>query len=135
MGEVMNAHLRSLQEGHAMDVVSTDQHTVKPWFTGKVSFAVPVRDFAAEGFPLAGGRLELLDGRPAAALVYRRRAHVLNLFVQDAPGAASASPERARSRGYGCWRWTQGGLRFWLVGDVAEDELELFARRLAASGG
>jgi anti-sigma factor RsiW len=130
--EAVAAHARSLQLDHAIDVVSTDQHTVKPWFEGKVGFAVPVHDYAAEGFPLAGGRLDYLDGRPAAAVVYRHGKHVLNLFVVDAEGARDASPRREDLRGFTCWRWTSGGLRYLLVGDVSEPELGALARRMAS---
>lgn len=134
LDEAVTAHARSLQLGHAIDVVSTDQHTVKPWFEGKVGFAVPVRDYAAEGFPLAGGRLDYLDGRPVAAVVYRHGSHVLNLFVLDRPGARDAPPTRAEERGFTAWRWTSRGLRYLLVGDVSEPELGTFARRIAAEG-
>ena len=132
--EAVAAHARSLQLDHAIDVVSTDQHTVKPWFEGKVGFAVPVRDYPAEGFTLAGGRLEYLDGRPAAAVVYRKGKHLLNLFVVDAPGSRDAPPARDDARGFTCWRWTSAGLRYLLVGDVSEPEMAAMARRMAESG-
>ena len=130
--EAVAAHARSLQLNHAMDVVTSDQHTVKPWFEGKVGFAVPVRDYATEGFALAGGRLDFLDGRPAAAIVYRHGKHVLNLFVLDAEGARDVAPGGESVRGFSSWRWTSGGLRFVLVGDVAGPEMEALARRMAA---
>lgn len=127
--EAVTAHARSLQLDHAIDVVSTDQHTVKPWFDGKVGFAVPVRDYSAEGFTLAGGRLDYLEGRPAAAIVYRRGKHVLNLFVLD--GGRDATLRREDLRGFECWRWASGGLQYLLVGDVAEPEMAAIARRMA----
>jgi len=130
--QAVAAHARSLQLEHAMDVATSDQHTVKPWFEGKVGFAVPVRDYAAEGFELAGGRLDYLDGRPAAALVYRHGKHLLNLFVLDADGARDAAPAGESMRGFSSWRWRSGGLRFLLVGDVSGPELEALARRMAA---
>ena len=129
--EVVAAHARSLQPGHAVDVVSTDQHTVKPWFEGKVGFAVPVQDFAAEGFPLAGGRLDYLDGRPAAALVYRHGQHLVNLFVLDRAGAADTPVRRDELRGFSCWRWTARGLEYLLVSDVSDADTEPLARRMA----
>ena len=135
LDEAVAAHARSLQLDHAIDVVSTDQHTVKPWFEGKVGFAVPVvRDYAAEGYTLAGGRLDYLEGRPAAAVVYRHGKHLINLFVVDASGARDAPPRRGDQRGFCCWRWTSGGLEYLLVADVSEPELGNFARRLAAEG-
>jgi anti-sigma factor RsiW len=129
--EAVAAHARSLQPGHAIDVPSSDQHTVKPWFEGKVGFAVPVRDYAAAGFELKGGRLDYLDGRPAAAVVYGRGKHVLNLFVLDAKGARDAPPRREDLRGFTCWRWTSAGLRYLLVGDVSEPEMGALARLAA----
>ncbi|TMB35020.1 MAG: anti-sigma factor [Deltaproteobacteria bacterium] len=118
--EIVDAHVRSLQAQHLTDVASSDQHTVKPWFQGRIDFAVPARDFADRGFVLAGGRLDVLSGHPAAALVYRRRQHVLNLFV--AP-ASTDEPRRDFSlRGYRIATWTQDGLRYRLVSDVPASE-------------
>jgi anti-sigma factor RsiW len=116
--EVVEAHLRSLQAGHLADVASSDQHTVKPWFQGKVDFSVPARDFAADGFELVGGRLDRLSGRPVAALVYRHRQHLLNVFVW--PGGASEEPvQSTSSRGYQVSSWAKDGLEFKLVTDVS----------------
>jgi len=118
--ESVDAHVRSLQAQHLTDVASSDQHTVKPWFQGRLDFAVPARDFADQGFALVGGRLDVLAGQPAAALVYRRRQHVLNLFV------AKASGDEPRSnfslRGYRVSTWAQDGLRYRLVSDVPAAE-------------
>jgi anti-sigma factor RsiW len=130
--QVLDAHLRSLQLTHLTDVASTDQHTVKPWFVGKLDFAPAVVDLAAEGFPLVGGRLDVVGGRSVAALVYGRRKHVINVFVW--PSAASdALPRPGAERGYAWIRWTRGGMRFWAVSDVAASDLEEFARRLSGS--
>jgi anti-sigma factor RsiW len=127
--ETVDAHVRSLQAQHLTDVASSDQHTVKPWFQGRIDFAVPARDFADRGFALAGGRLDVLSGHPVAALVYRRRQHVLNLFVAPAspgsPGSPGSSDEARRDlsvRGYRVSTWTQDGLRYRLVSDVPASE-------------
>jgi len=129
--EAVAAHARSLQIDHALDVEASDQHVVKPWFEGKVGFAVPARDYGSEGYALAGGRLDYLEGRPAAALVYRHGKHLLNLFVVDAEGDRDAPPKRDTLRGFGCWRWTSAGLRYLLVGDVEEAQMGALARRMA----
>jgi anti-sigma factor RsiW len=129
--EAVAAHARSLQLDHALDVEASDQHVVKPWFEGKVGFAVPARDYAVEGYALAGGRLDYLDGRPAAALVYRHGKHVINLFVVDAEGERDAPPKRDNLRGFSCWRWTSAGLRYLLVGDVDDAQMGALARRMA----
>ena len=130
--EVVDGHVRSLLVDHLTDVVSTDQHTVKPWFLGKVDFAPPVTDFAAAGYPLVGGRLEYVDARQAAALVYRRRQHVINVYVwPDANAGESIAPVRT-IRGYHLIRIAHGGMTYWAVSDLAADELSAFARMLAA---
>ena len=131
--EAVAAHARSLQIDHALDVEASDQHVVKPWFEGKVGFAVPARDYGSEGYALAGGRLDYLEGRPAAALVYRHGKHLLNLFVVDAEGDRDAPPKRDTLRGFGCWRWTSAGLRYLLVGDVEDAQMGALARRMAGS--
>jgi anti-sigma factor RsiW len=127
--EVVSAHLRSLQAGHLTDVLSTDQHTVKPWFNGKLDVAPPVVDLTAQGFTLIGGRLDYVDTRPIAAIVYRRRAHIINLFV-----AQTASAERHAARietiqGFNIRRWSERGLNYWAVSDLAADELADFGTK------
>ncbi|HYV66094.1 MAG TPA: zf-HC2 domain-containing protein [Myxococcales bacterium] len=127
--EIVDAHLRSLQAGHLTDVASSDQHTVKPWFQGRIDFGVPVRDFAAQGFPLIGGRLDMVDGRPVAALVYGRRQHLINVFV--GPVADRDRPVRADStRGYRVSSWAQGGLKYRLVTDVNAADADLLVALL-----
>jgi mycothiol system anti-sigma-R factor len=128
--EIIDAHLRALQPGHLVDVVSTDQHTVKPWFNGKVDFAVPVRDFSDEGFPLQGGRLDVIHGRTVAALVYGRRKHEVNVFAwpETAPGEARSS---GSSRGYQWICFRKGGMEIWMVSDLAAPDLEVLQHLLA----
>jgi anti-sigma factor RsiW len=127
--EVVSAHLRSLQAGHLTDVLSTDQHTVKPWFNGKLDVAPPVVDLTEQGFTLIGGRLDYVDARPIGAIVYKRRAHVINLFV-----AQTASTERRPARldtiqGFNIRRWSDRGLNYWAVSDIAADELAEFGEK------
>ena len=119
----LDAHLRSLQQGHLADVQSTDQHTVKPWFDGKVDFAPPVRDFASVGFPLLGGRLDVLDHKTVAALVYGRRKHIINVFVSRL-NAAPEPPSSGSSQGYNWLAWQNGGFSFYAVSDVNPADLE-----------
>jgi len=124
--EVLSSHLRSLEADHLTDVPSSDQHTVKPWFAGRLDFSPVVPDLAAEGFPLAGGRLDYLDGRSAAALVYRRRLHVINVFSWPSASGAGGSVARATKNGYHTVRWGRAGIVYWAVSDVDPRELERF---------
>jgi anti-sigma factor (TIGR02949 family) len=126
--EIVASHIRALQPGHLMDVVSTDQHTVKPWFDGRLAFAPPVKDLAAIGFPLAGGRLDYLAGRPAAALVYRRAQHVIDLFAFAGTDAPGGMPGTGSRDGYNFIRWEQDGMSFWAVSDLNSQEMADFAR-------
>ena len=120
--EVVDAHIRALQPGHLTDVLSTDQHTVKPWFDGKVPFAPPVRDFAEEGFPLVGGRLDVLQSQTVAALVYGRRKHFISVFVW--PEATGEGDQYSGARnGYQWISWKQGGLRLCAVSDTNRNDL------------
>jgi len=121
------AHVRSLMAEHLYDVASTNRHTVKPWFQGRVDFSLPVKDFKDQEYPLQGGRLDYLDGRPVAALVYGRHKHVINLFVWPAVGGDSA-PRGETQRGFNLLHWTQDGLNFWAVSDLNAEELAEFAR-------
>ena len=123
--EIVAGHVRSLMADHLTDVASSDQHTVKPWFHGRLDYAPPVDDLAAQGFPLIGGRLDYLDNRPVAALVYRHAQHPINLYVFPATGpdgAAAASVEN----GYNVLHWTEGGMTYWAVSDLEAAKLKEF---------
>ena len=123
--EAISNHVRSLMPGHLMDVASTDQHTVKPWFNGKIDCAPDVKDFATEGFPLVGGRLDYLNGQTVAALVYHRNQHTINVFVWPAKGTAPDKTEDRR--GYTVINRTINGLRYCIVSDLNAKELAEFA--------
>lgn len=130
--EVVAGHVRSLMADHLVDVASSDRHTVKPWFNGKLDFTPDVRDFAAEGFPLQGGRLDYVAGHPAAALVYRRGGHFVNLFVWPATETkTTAQPDAgtgSTANGYHIARWRHAGLSYWAVTDADEATLRQFTR-------
>jgi len=125
--QLVAGHIRALQPGHLEDVVSTDQHTVKPWFDGRLDFAPPVRDFAADGFPLKGGRLDYVDGRPVAALVYQRDKHIIDVFVWPQSGATVHFANSTIVQGYNVVHWTGDGMNFWAVSDVERPQLDDFA--------
>jgi len=125
--EIVASHVRSLMADHLADVISTNQHTVKPWFDGKIDFAPTVDDFAAQGFPLTGGRLDYADGRPVAALVYRRNKHIINLFTWPIHDASESGPRTEQREGYNIVHWNKGGMAYWAVSDVNGAELMDFA--------
>jgi mycothiol system anti-sigma-R factor len=127
---IVDAHLRSLQPGHLEDVVSTDQHTVKPWFDGKLDFAPPVQDFVNQGFPLEGGRLDVVRGRTVAVLVYARRKHLVNVFMWPTTEADS-EPISGAQLGYHWINWRKGGMEMCAVSDVSRDDLGELQRLLA----
>jgi anti-sigma factor RsiW len=126
--EIVASHIRALQPGHLEDVVSTDQHTVKPWFDGKLDFAPPVKDLAAEGFPLKGGRLDYVNGRPVAALVYQRDKHLIDLYVWPEGGAQIAFSSTGAQSGYNVVHWSADGMTLWAVSDVEAAQLADFAQ-------
>jgi anti-sigma factor RsiW len=131
--EVVSAHVRSLQVGHLMDVATSDQHTVKPWFNGRVDVAPPVVDLTAESFTLLGGRLDYIDSEPVAAIVYQRRKHVINLFVAQHLGARQARTASESMQGYNIRHWSQDGLDLWAVSDLAGEELDEFVQKIAGA--
>ncbi|HEX3954031.1 MAG TPA: hypothetical protein VHW90_10695 [Stellaceae bacterium] len=125
--QVIAGHIRALQPGHLEDVPSTDQHTVKPWFDGRIDFAPPVKNLAAEHFPLIGGRLDYLDGHPVAALVYQRDKHLIDLFVWPASGDPARPVETAEHQGYNVVHWFADGMALWAVSDLEAKQLREFA--------
>jgi anti-sigma factor RsiW len=127
---IVDAHLRSLQPGHLVDVISTDQHTVKPWFDGKVDFAPPVRDFASDGFPLQGGRLDVVKGRQVAVLVYGRRKHVINVFIWPTT-EPDTKPQSGSQLGYNWVEWRKDGMAMSAVSDVSPSDLNELQKRIA----
>ena len=121
--EIVSDHVRSLQPGHLTDVQTTNQHIVKPWFNGKIDFSPPVPELADAGFPLAGGRLDSVDGKTVAAIVYHRRLHTVNLFVW--PEADKGERSFAKD-GFTVRQWSRNGLRFAAVSDIPAAELAQF---------
>ena len=133
--EVVSAHLRSLQAGHLIDVVSTDQHTVKPWFNGKLDVSPPVIDLTAQGFTLIGGRLDYLDARAIGAVVYKRRQHVINLFVAQTGNTERKAAKMETMQGFSVLRWSEQGMNFWAVSDIGADELNEFGEKFEKALG
>jgi anti-sigma factor RsiW len=129
--EIVSSNIRSLMANHMLDVVSTDQHTVKPWFNGKLDFSPPVKDLAAQEFPLVGGRLDYIGGRSVAALVFQRHKHVINLFIWPANEKGSNPAASASIQGYNVIHWTKAGMTFWTVSDLNEKELMEFVQDYA----
>ena len=130
--EIVDAHLRSLQPGHLTDVISTDQHVVKPWFDGKLDFSPPVQDFGDQGFPLQGGRIDVVHGRSVAALVYIRRKHFVNVFIWPADEQDRA-PSAGSQQGYQWLEWRKGGMEFCAVSDVPKPALDQLQILLASN--
>ncbi|MGJ5204460.1 anti-sigma factor [Bradyrhizobium sp. HKCCYLR20261] len=133
--EIVSAHLRSLQAGHLTDVISTDQHTVKPWFNGKLDVAPPVIDLTAEGFTLVGGRLDYVDARAIGAVVYRRRQHVINLFVAQTSSTERRAAKLDTLQGFNIRSWRDRGLSYWAVSDINVEELNEFGERFERAMG
>jgi anti-sigma factor RsiW len=130
---VIEGHVRSLMAGHLMDVASSDRHTVKPWFAGRIDFSPTVVDLASDGFPLVGGRLDYIDHHVAAALVYKRREHTINVFLWPQASGSPSHAARSDARGYHVISWTRDGVAVWIASDLALIELGDFARKVDAA--
>jgi anti-sigma factor RsiW len=126
--QIVANHVRSLLAAHLVDVASSNQHTVKPWFDGKIDFAPVVRDLSVDGFPLVGGRLDYLDGKTVVALVYQRNKHPINLFITPAQVNRNSSPTMTIRRGYNVLSWTNSGMNYWAVSDLNATELRQFEK-------
>jgi anti-sigma factor RsiW len=123
MKEIISSHVRSMMANHLTDIPSSDTHNVKPWFADKLDYSPPAKDLSARGFPLIGGRMDYLENRPVAALVYRRNQHLINLFVWPADQGLTMPEIRSAVRGYNVIHWTQGGMNYWLISDLNPAEL------------
>ena len=131
---VISSHIRSMQADHLTDVLTSDQHTVKPWLSARLDVSPPVRDLKEEGFPLVGGRLDYVDGHPAAAVVYRRAKHVINLFAWASAGKADEAFRAETRQGFNVVTWRRDGITYYAVSDVEADQLAEFARLVAQNG-
>lgn len=123
--EIISSHVRSLMEGHLTDVVSTDQHTVKPWFAGRLDYSPPVGDFSSQGYPLVGGRVDYIGHRPVSTLIYRHNKHIINVYIWPESGAGKA--QALSHEGFNLIRVDKAGMVFWAVSDLNAQELKAFS--------
>jgi anti-sigma factor RsiW len=126
---VLDSHIRAMMAPQPFDVASSDRHTVKPWFNGRLAEAPRVIDLAKDDFPLAGGRVDVVDRAPAATLVYRHRKHLISLLEVPAHGQADAAPVRRMRDGYNIMHWTEGGVTYWAVSDIGAGDLDTFVQK------
>ncbi|MEP6493534.1 MAG: anti-sigma factor [bacterium] len=127
-GDVLTSHIRSLMPDHLTDVASTNQHNVKPWFNGRIALSPPVPSLDSAGFILVGGRLDYVDGRTVAAVVYSRRQHIINVYAWPAAARAAGAMTETTERGYHLVRWQNDGIEYWAVSDLNRPELDQFVR-------
>ncbi len=128
--QIVNNHMRSLMPNHLTDVQNSDQHTVKPWFNGKLDFSPPVADLSAQGFTLVGGRLDYINGQPVAAIVYQRKSHYINLFFWFSDNKDNVTKKASVSRGFNLIHWTNGNRNYWAVSDINLTELDEFITKI-----
>src|SRR5262249_52283113 len=123
VNDIVSSHVRSMMANHVTDVSSSDSHTVKPWFSGKLDYSPPTKDLTEQGFRLIGGRLDYLDNRPVAALVYQRSQHFINLFVWPSDSRDITQQEQLARQGYNLIHWTRSGMTYWLISELNLTEL------------
>jgi len=132
--QVIAGHARSVLTNHLVEVASSDQHTVKPWLSSKLDFSPPANDLTGTGFPLVGARLDYVNSRPVAALVYRHRQHVINLFVwPDGKDASTTAPRSSAKQGYNLLHWDKAGMTFWAISDLNPEDIKTFAETYASA--
>lgn len=131
--QLIASHIRSQQLAHITDIAASDRHVVRPWFNGKLDYSPPVPDLSRQGFPLAGGRLDVIGGHSVAAIVYRRRLHLLNLFVRPLPAGQAGGSWKVSKDSYNLVRWTDKGFEFWVISDLGPGELEQFGKAFTSA--